>query len=146
MALNRFNLVTFSSEAEKDLIPAWKDYVNHYRKENYSTKKTVNMNRTLEEKEKLVNKAAMAEVAKFAHVDSELVGKAQMCTNPQYRWGFFAIVNKLVDVVLPDIIREDYLNIAEVMTVGRGNTAKVDVKSSDLFIVETNGRSRRKDY
>lgn len=38
---------------------------------------------------------------------------------------------------------EDYFNIAEVMTVGAGNTAKVDVKGNDLFVVETNGRSRR---
>ena len=36
-----FNKINFSAEAEKDLIPAWKDYVNHYRKENFSTKKTV---------------------------------------------------------------------------------------------------------
>ena len=27
-----FNKINFSAEAEKDLIPAWKDYVNHYRK------------------------------------------------------------------------------------------------------------------
>ena len=28
------NKITFSAEVEKDLIPAWKDFVNHYRKEN----------------------------------------------------------------------------------------------------------------
>ena len=38
-----FNKINFSAEAEKDLIPAWKDYVNHYRKENFSTKKTVSV-------------------------------------------------------------------------------------------------------
>lgn len=106
MGLNKFNLVTFSAEAEKDLIPAWKDYVNHYRKENFSTRKPVDTRVSLKEKEELVNKAAMAEIAKFSNIDSTLVGKKQMCTNPQYRWGFFAIVNKLVDVVLPDILTE----------------------------------------
>ena len=31
-----FNKINFSAEAEKDLIPAWKDYVNHYRKVFFS--------------------------------------------------------------------------------------------------------------
>ena len=67
-----FNRITFSTAAEKDLVPAWKDYVNHYRKENFSTKKTVQGTKSLEEKEDLVNKMAFAEIAKFANVDTSL--------------------------------------------------------------------------
>ncbi|MCD8216188.1 MAG: transposase domain-containing protein [Clostridiales bacterium] len=32
-----FNRICFSASAENDLVPVWKDYVNHYRKENFST-------------------------------------------------------------------------------------------------------------
>lgn len=143
MALNRFNRINFSAEAQKDLIPAWKDYVTHYRKENFSTKKTFDTSKSLAEKEALVNKEAFAEISKLVNISSDLIGDAQMCTNPTYRWGFFAVVNKLVDVVLPDIVKEDFMEIAEVTTVGRGNSARLITKPSDLFEVSVNGNSRR---
>ena len=126
-----FNKITFSTDVENDLIPAWKDYVNHYRKENYSTKK-------------VVNKIAFSEIAKFANMDTSFVGKMQMSTNPMYRWAFFAVVNKLVDIVIPDVIAEDFYQFANVSTIGKGNSGKFTIKSSDLFTVDVNGNSRRK--
>lgn len=138
-----FNKITFSTDVENDLIPAWKDYVNHYRKENYSTKKVVNETKTLAEKESLVNKIAFSEIAKFANMDTSFVGKMQMSTNPMYRWAFFAVVNKLVDIVIPDVIAEDFYQFANVSTIGKGNSGKFTIKSSDLFTVDMNGNSRR---
>lgn len=139
-----FNRICFSASAENDLVPAWKDYVNHYRKENFSTKKTINNSKTLAEKEALVNKAAFAEIAKFSNVDTSFVGKASMASNPMYRWGFFAVVNKLVDIVMPDVIAEDFYGFAGVSVVGKGNSGKFTLKSSDLFEVSVNGNSRRR--
>lgn len=138
-----FNKITFSATAEKDLIPAWKDYVNHYRKENFSTKKTVSGTKTLEEKESLVNKMAFSEIAKFANMDTSFIGQAQMSTNPMYRWAFFAVVNKLVDIVIPDVVAEDFYMFADVSVVGKGNSGKFTIKSSDLFQVSVNASSRR---
>lgn len=138
-----FNKITFSATAEKDLIPAWKDYVNHYRKENFSTKKTVSGTKTLEEKEALVNKMAFSEIAKFANMDTSFIGQAQMSTNPMYRWAFFAVVNKLVDIVIPDVVAEDFYMFADVSVVGKGNSGKFTIKSSDLFEVSINANSRR---
>ena len=136
-------LYTSSAETAKDLIPAWKDYVNHYRKENFSTKKIVNGNKSLDEKEALVNKMAFAEIAKFANVDSSFIGKTQMSQSPMYKWAFFAVVNKLVDIVIPDVVAEDFYQFADVSVIGRGNSGKFTLKSNDLFTVSTNGNSRR---
>lgn len=139
------NKITFSAEVEKDLIPAWKDFVNHYRKENFGVKKSVDGSKNLAEKEALVNKVAFEEIAKHAHMDSSFIGQAQMSTNPMYRWAFFAVVNKMVDVVIPDVVAEDFYQFANVSTVGRGNSGKFTVKSADLFEVSVNGNSRRKE-
>lgn len=138
-----FNKICFSAEAERDLIPAWKDYVNHYRKENFSTKKLVSGSKSLVEKEALVNKMAFAEIAKFANMDTSFIGQLQMSTNPVYKWAFFAVVNKLVDIVIPDVVAEDFYQFANVSIVGKGNSGKFTVKSSDLFEVSINGNSRR---
>ncbi len=139
-----FQKINFSSEVEKDLIPAWKDYVNHYRKENFSTKKIVNTKKTLAEKEALVNKMAFGEITKFANLDTSFIGQLQMASNPMYRWAFFAVVNKLVDIVIPDVVAEDFYAFANVSTVGKGNSGKFTIKSSDLFEVSVNGNSRRR--
>lgn len=138
-----FNKINFSTAVEKDLIPAWKDYVNHYRKENFSTKKTVSGTKSLAEKEALVDKMAFGEIAKFANMDTSFVGQLQMATNPMYRWAFFAVVNKLVDIVIPDVVAEDFYAFANVSTVGKGNSGKFTIKSADLFEVAVNGNSRR---
>lgn len=142
-----FNKITFSEQAERDLIPAWKDYVNHYRKENFSTKKVVNTTKTLAEKEALVNKAAFAEIKKHANIaDTDFLGKVQMSTNPMYRWAFFAVVNKLVDTVIPDVVAEDFYSFADVSTIGKGDSGKFNLKSNDLFSVQVAGNSRRHVY
>lgn len=137
-----FNKITFSDAAKKDLVPAWKDYVNHYRKERFSTNKTV-MKGDLAEKEHIVNNAAKAEIAKLANIDCSFVGMSAQVTNPTYRWAFFAVVNKLVDMVIPDVVAEDFYMFADVSTVGKGNSGKFTIKSSDLFEVSVNGNSRR---
>lgn len=135
--------IKFSAEAKRDLIPAWKDYVHTYRKENFSTKKTISTAKSLSQKECLVNKMAHAEITKFSNVQSSVINDGQYVTNPMYRWAFFAVVNTLIDAILPDVVSEDFYHFSNVTTVGRGNTATFNLKSADLFEVSTNGSSRR---
>jgi hypothetical protein len=135
--------ITFSAESEKNLIPAWKDYVNNYRAVNFSTKKTFDTSKTLEEKETLVNAAIDQEVGRLAKLDNSFVNKDAYVTNPQYQWATFAVINTLVDMVIPDIITEDFLNVANVKNIGYGDQAEYTIKSGDLFTVTKNGNSRR---
>lgn len=139
-------IITFSAETERDLIPAWRDYVTHYRAEHFSTKKIYDTTKDLHTKELLVNKAIDAEVSRAAglsNLNCSLVGKQALITNPMYIWATFAVVNKLVDVVTPDVVAEDFYAFANVQTVGKGNNGSFTIKSSDLFEVEVNGNSRR---
>lgn len=140
--MNR-NMITFSEEAQSKLIPAWKDYVTHYRKENFSAKGSYDTSKTLEQKDKLINSAVDKEVGKLMNLDCSFVNKEAYATNPQFQWAYFAVVNKLVDVVLPDIIRDDFMNVANVTTIGYGDSTEFDIKSADLFKVTKNGNSRR---
>lgn len=137
------NVIKFSENAKKNLIPAWKDYVKHYRAENFQKKGTYDVNCSLEEKEILVNKAIEDEVCKLANLDCSLVDKASYVTNPQYQWANFAVVNKLIDIVVPSVVKEDFMNVADVVNIGYGDTVEFDIKSGDLFKVVKNGNSRR---
>lgn len=138
-----FKTVTFSQDGEKNLIPAWKDYVNNYRSVNFSVKKSYDTSKTLDEKEVLVNAAIDREIANLMKVDCSFVDKEAYVTNPTYQWAKFAVINKLVDMIIPDVVREDYMQIANTQTIGYGDSALFDIKSGDLFTVVKNGNSRR---
>lgn len=138
-----FKTITFSAETEKTLIPAWKDYVNNYRAVNFSTKKDYDNSKTLEEKEVLVNAAIDREIASVMNVDCSFIDKEAYATNPTYQWATFAVVNKLVDMIIPDVVTEDFMNIANTQNIGYGDSASFDIKSGDLFTVTKNGNSRR---
>ena len=138
-----FKTVTFSQDGEKNLIPAWKDYVNNYRAVNFSVKKSYDTRKTLDEKEVLVNAAIDREIANLMKVDCSFVDKEAYATNPTYQWAKFAVINKLVDMIIPDIVKEDYMQVANTQTIGYGDSAVFDIKSGDLFTVVENGNSRR---
>lgn len=138
-----FKTVTFSQDGEKTLIPAWKDYVNNYRAVNFSAKKSYDTSKTLDEKEVLVNAAIDREIANLMKIDCSFLDKEAYATNPTYQWAKFAVINKLVDMIIPDVVREDYMQVANTQTIGYGDSAVFDIKSGDLFTVVKNGNSRR---
>lgn len=138
-----FKTVTFSQDGEKNLIPAWKDYVNNYRAVNFSVKKSYDTSKTLDEKEVLVNAAIDREIANLMKVDCSFLDKEAYATNPTYQWAKFAVINKLVDMIIPDVVKEDYMQVANTQTIGYGDSAVFDIKSGDLFTVVENGNSRR---
>ena len=138
-----FKTVTFSQDGEKNLITAWKDYVNNYRAVNFSVKKSYDTSKTLDEKEVLVNAAIDREIANLMKVDCSFLDKEAYATNPTYQWAKFAVINKLVDMIIPDVVKEDYMQVANTQTIGYGDSAVFDIKSGDLFTVVENGNSRR---
>lgn len=138
-----FKTVNFSQDGEKNLIPAWKDYVNNYRAVNFSAKKSYDTSKTLDEKEVLVNAAIDREIANLMKVDCSFLDKEAYATNPTYQWAKFAVINKLVDMIIPDVVKEDYMQVANTQTIGYGDSAVFDIKSGDLFTVVKNGNSRR---
>lgn len=138
-----FKTVNFSQDGEKTLIPAWKDYVNNYRAVNFSAKKSYDTSKTLDEKEVLVNSAIDKEIANLMKIDCSFLNKEAYATNPTYQWATFAVINKLVDMVIPDVVKEDFMQVANTQTIGYGDSAVFDIKSGDLFTVTKNGNSRR---
>ena len=138
------NIITFSEKANELLVPAWKDYVANYRAVNFAKKDRYDTSKTLEEKQGMVDKFIEAEVLRCANISEEnVVAAGAKVTNPVYQWAKFAVVNKLIDMVIPDIVRDDFLNVANVTNIGYGDSAEFNIKSGDLFTVTKNGNSRR---
>lgn len=140
-----FNRLVFSDSVKADLIPAWKDYVNHYRKEVFGkTNLIVNSGKDLKTKEALVNKLALSVVDGLANIpQSEFFSEENRVNHPNYIHAFFSVVNTLVDTIIPDVIASDFYMFADVVTVNRNESVKFTLKSNDLFEVHAVGNSRR---
>src|SRR5690606_40313222 len=57
-------------------------------------------------------------------------------TNPNYRWATFAVIGSMIDMVIPDVVANDFMQFAEVRNGGFGDNFVFDIASSDLFIVD----------
>lgn len=142
--MDKKTVITFSEKANELLVPAWKDYVANYRAVNFAKKNTYDTSKTLDEKQAMMDKMIEDEVLLCAHLNQDgFTSAAANATNPLYQWAKFAVVNKLIDMVIPDVIRDDFMNIANVTNLGYGDSADFEIKSGDLFTVSKNGNSRR---
>lgn len=136
------NVLKFSSNI--DLFRAWGDYFNHYRAVNFEAKVDYDKTVSLDEKSTKLNKAIQGEINKITGFASDSVISDNIwATSPMYRWAAFAVVNTLVDMVIPDVVAESYGRFSEIRNVGYGDSNVFDIKSSDLFYVTKLGNGRR---
>lgn len=136
------NVLKFSNNI--DLFKAWGDYFNHYRAVNFNAKVDYDKNVTFDEKTAKINKAMQAEINKITgFATSDVITENVWRTSPQYRWASFAVINSLVDMVIPDVVADAYGRFSEIRNIGFGDSNVFDIKSSDLFYVTKNGNNRR---
>lgn len=127
-----------------DLFKAWGDYFNHYRAVNFGVKKDYDTALSLDEKAVKLHNAIKAEIFKYAGMPSDsVISETVWANSPQFKWAAFAVVNALVDMVIPDVVADGYGRFSEIRNIGYGDSAVFDIKSSDLFYVTKNGNNRR---
>jgi hypothetical protein len=129
----------------------FKDYWNQYRSENgpkdkhyaFSTTDAAGKPITFAEKENLLNAHLKREIGKLAQVDFSAMPLEQLITNPQVKWATFAIVDQLIDSILPDTIIDSIGSYCEVRTGDWASTFSFDIRPRDLFAVSAAGFGMR---
>lgn len=132
------------SDNQADVKIAFRDYLNHYMSEvenrqGYSYDKTVDF----ATKEAKVNGLIAKEVSKLANVDFSSADPSQMATNPMVRWGYFAVANALIDMIVPEVLDKSIGIYTEQRFVDFGDSMTFTVESNDLFYVSKAGRDQR---
>lgn len=136
-------VLTFGEESHIDLHKKFADYFNHYRAVNFNAKRDYDSTVTFEEKGAKLHSAIEAEIAKVAGVNGTVLSEHVWKSSPMYRFATFAVINSLVDMVIPDVIADEYGQFAEIKNGAYGDSFVFDIKSSDLFTVSKNGNARR---
>jgi len=137
-------VLTFSEQyGIKPLIDAFRDYFAHYESEvrgikglSFETKKDLNT------KEQLIHNEIEKVAKKRAGISSNF-SDAVYSTHPLYRWEQFAIVNALIDAVLPSSVIRDFGQFANIRVGGFGDSFEYDLKPSDLFLTTKIGNGRK---
>lgn len=140
------------ANGKTELYELFADYWNHYRSLNdksgkkyeYDTVDSDGKLITFAQKEDALNALIRKEIYRKANVTNpEDFPVEQWASHPTLNWVAFALINSLIDAVLPDTIIDSLGVYTDVRTIGYGDTAVFDVESRDLFTVAKVGRGVR---
>lgn len=146
MSYMSHNLICFSNN-RNDVEIAFRDYMYHYfseseKREGYIYDKTVDF----AEKERKIDNLMRKEICRITNIDFANAGNISnemWATNPMLKWGSFAVVNSLIDMIIPDVLIKDIGVYTEQRVGGYGDTFQFNVEPNDLFYVSKAGRDQR---
>lgn len=130
---------------------AFVDYWHHYKSltdknKSYDYQKTRadGSSITFDEKEVQMNASLKREILRHANITNfEQFPLEQWITNPMISWATFAVVNQLVDLVLPDSLIDSIGLYTDIRLIDWGDSASFEIKPRDLFVVSKAGRGMR---
>lgn len=138
-------IMCFSDNRPKVEI-AFRDYMNQYltevaRKEGFPFDNTL----SFAEKEKKIDNLMMSEISKLAGVDltNSYISKEMFSQHPVLRWASFAVVNALIDMIIPDVLDKSIGIYTETRYGAFGDSFNFEVEPNDLFYVSKAGRDQR---
>ena len=122
----------------KDVF-AQKRFIEGDKKAQFSTEKT------FAEKEALLDKNIMENIARMSNVSLDELTKNPMmyASHPTVNWATFAIVNSVISAILPEALIDTVGIYSEIKVIGYGDSADFTVKPRDLFVVSKAGRGKR---
>lgn len=138
-------LMCFSDNRDKVEL-AFRDYMNQYfsevqKKEGFPYDKTL----SFAEKEKKVDAIMLGEISKLAGVDlsNKSISVEMFSQHPVLKWASFAVINSLIDMVIPDVLDKSIGIYTETRYGAYGDSFNFDVEPNDLFYVSKAGRDQR---
>jgi len=140
----------FAVGGNEKLYVMFQDYYNEYRSKNgtknlsFETRNEEGEIISFSEKEKQLNTALKAEIMRVAGINNVNEFPLEVwASHPTLKWASFAVVNQLIDAVLPDTLIDTIGLYTDVRTIGYGDSAAFDIEARDLFIVSKAGRGMR---
>lgn len=138
-------LMCFSDNRDKVEL-AFRDYMNQYfsevqKKEGFPYDKTL----SFADKEKKVDAIMLGEISKLAGVDlsNKSISVEMFSQHPVLKWASFAVINSLIDMVIPDVLDKSIGIYTETRYGAYGDSFNFDVEPNDLFYVSKAGRDQR---
>jgi hypothetical protein len=138
--MKEFNLKKFSDESP-ELYKAFKDYADHVFSVERNIKGKQFSAISLDDKEKVINKLFADEVAKRSNVSLSSYDGDMMhySVNPVVKAFADSIFDRMIDMILPQVLNTSIGLISEIVNVDWGDTAKFDLDNNALYNVSKAG-------
>ncbi len=135
---------TLAFASNKPLADAFLDYWNHYRATQEKKNVEYDTSMSFAEKESKLNRALIKEIIKrtgIAYATESNIG--EWFNHPLVAHETFAVVNSLVDMILPDSIIDTIGLYTDVRTGAFGDSFSFDFEPRDLFVVSKHGKAQK---
>lgn len=139
------NLVCFSGNSNMQI--AFKDYMNHFMSETRGVSGlTYDRSKSFADKDQKMNAVIRKEISRLSGIDmsdNSNISQVMLANHPNFKWASFAVINSLIDMVLPDILDKSVGIYSEQRFGKFGDSFSFEVKPNDLFYVSKAGRDQR---
>ena len=98
------------------------------------------------EKETKMHTALLSEVARLGGSIPEGLDMAQFASNPMLKWAMGAVVNMMIDAIIPDTIIRSIGLYTDIKTVGWGESARFDIKPNAIMSSTKFSNGRREGF
>lgn len=141
------NVVAFAGD-KANVYEGMKDYFFHYMSEVADKKiGTFDTSVSLSEKETKMNAHLLSEISRVSGQTMPTgVTMEQWATNPSLKWATFAVVNMIIDSVIPDTIIKSIGVFTDIKTIAWGGVAQFDVNPNSLFTVSEGSNAQRTTF
>ena len=139
------NTICFASDMDK-VQTAFRDYMGQYLTEvGKRTGYIYDKNVDFATKEAKINSLMMDEITRLSGLNfaTGVVSTEMIAQNPNLRWAAFAVVNSLIDMIVPEVIDKSIGIYTEQRYGQYGDSFSFTVEPNDLFFVSKMGRDQR---
>lgn len=150
MAKLPMNVVNFAAQTDADsklVYELFQDYFCHYMDE--TQKRNIgayDASRTLAEKESKMHTQLLSEIQKLAGVEIDADNARRMAKNPMVTWATFAVVEAMIDAVLPLTLINSIGTYTEMRNIGFGDSASFEIAPRSLMTVSTGANAQRTSF
>ena len=139
-------LIQFA-KGNADFYTAFADYHNHKSAEEWGKNVgAYDKSRSLAEKAPKIREAFFAEIAKVSNCELTESNRDAWMANPVVKWAEMAIVNSVVNVVLPAYVTSTFAPFVDFRTVGYADVVNFKIPAKTLYTVSKGARGERTSF
>lgn len=149
MAKLPMNVVNFAAQtADSALVyELFQDYFCHYMDE--TQKRNIGAydnSHALSEKEQKMHEQLLSEVQKLSGAEITADNAKMMAKNPMVTWATFAVVEAMIDAILPLTLINSIGTYTEIRNIGFGDSASFDIAPRSLMTVSQGANAQRTSF
>lgn len=139
-------LIQFA-KGNADFYTAFEDYHNHKAAiEWHQNLGAYDSNVSLSEKSEKVRNAYFAEIEKMSNCPMNENNKEAWFANPVVKWANFAIINQVLNVVLPGYVQSTFAPFVDFRVVGYADTVHLEVPPKTLYTSSLGAKGERTSF